>query len=82
MENIRKRQKETNRQMKKLAGLFTGQWGKLMESLVEGDLVALLQARGISVRSTHPRVRAAQWSVMSSHLAGMRGDGGVEVKTS
>ena len=57
MENIRKRQKETNRQMKKLAGLFTGQWGKLMESLVEGDLVALLQARGISVRSTHPRVR-------------------------
>ena len=57
MENIRKRQKETNRQMKKLAGLFTSQWGKLMESLVEGDLVALLQARGISVRSTHPRVR-------------------------
>ena len=57
MENIRKRQKETHRQMKKLAGLFTGQWGKLMESLVEGDLVALLQARGISVRSTYSRVR-------------------------
>ena len=57
MENIRKRQKETNRQMKKLAGLFTSQWGKLMESLVEGDLVPLLQARGISVQSTHPRVR-------------------------
>ena len=57
MENIRKRQKETNRQMKKLAGLFTSQWGKLMESLVEGDLVPLLQARGISVQSTHTRMR-------------------------
>ena len=57
MENIRKRQKETNQQIKKLAGLFTSQWGKLMESLVEGDLVPLLQARGISVQSTHPRVR-------------------------
>ena len=49
--------KQTDRQMKKLAGLFTSQWGKLMESLVEGDLVPLLQARGISVQSTHPRVR-------------------------
>ena len=64
MEKIRKRQKQTDRQMKqtdrqmkKLAGLFTSQWGKLMESLVEGDLVPLLQARGISVQSTHPRVR-------------------------
>ena len=49
--------KQTDRQMKKLAGLFTSQWGKLMESLVEGDLVPLLQARGIKVQSTHPRVR-------------------------
>ncbi len=57
MEKIRKRQKQTDRQMKKLAGLFTSQWGKLMESLVEGDLVPLLQARGINVQSTHPRVR-------------------------
>ena len=68
IEETDRRQKETARQMKqtdrridkrmkKLEGLFTGQWGKLMESLVEGDLVALLQARGISVRSTHPRVR-------------------------
>ena len=57
MEKIRKRQKQTDRQVKKLAGLFTSQWGKLMESLVEGDLVPLLQARGINVQSTHPRVR-------------------------
>ena len=54
---LSKQQKQTDRQMKKLAGLFTSQWGKLMESLVEGDLVPLLQARGIKVQSTHPRVR-------------------------
>ena len=49
--------KQTDRQMKKLAGLFTSQWGALMESLVEGDLVPLLQARGITVRYTHTRMR-------------------------
>ena len=38
--------------MDKLEGLFNGQWGKLMESLVEGDLVGLLQQRGIVVRHT------------------------------
>ena len=48
--------KEANRRMKKLEGLFTSQWGALMESLVEGDLVPLLQARGITVRSTHTRL--------------------------
>ena len=54
---LSKQQKQTDRQMKKLAGLFTSQWGALMESLVEGDLVPLLQARGITVRYTHTRMR-------------------------
>ena len=55
-EEAEKRRKEADRRMKKLEGLFTSQWGALMESLVEGDLVALLQAQGIEVESTHPRV--------------------------
>ena len=38
--------------MDKLGELFNGQWGKLMESLVEGDLVGLLQQRGIAVHHT------------------------------
>ena len=38
--------------MDKLEELFNGQWGKLMESLVEGDLVGLLQQRGIVVQHT------------------------------
>jgi len=42
----------TDRKIKKLEELFTGQWGKLMESLVEGDLVKLLQKRNIKVEAT------------------------------
>ena len=45
-------QKETDRQLKKTDARFNSQWGKLMESLVEGDLVALLQARGVTVERT------------------------------
>jgi len=44
--------RETDRKIKKLEELFTGQWGKLMESLVEGDLVKLLQKRNIKVEAT------------------------------
>ena len=60
---IDKRMKETDRQMKetdqrlkKLDEHFNSQWGKLMESLVEGDLVPLLRTRGIEVQSTYTRV--------------------------
>ena len=57
LREVSKSQKETDRRLKKLAGLFTSQWGALMESLVEGDLVPLLQARGVTVRYTHTRMR-------------------------
>jgi len=36
---------ETDRKINALERLFTSQWGKLMESLVEGDLVNILNAR-------------------------------------
>ena len=63
MQETDRRQQETDQlltrqaraakqRMDKLEGLFNGQWGKLMESLVEGDLVGLLQQRGIVVRHT------------------------------
>ena len=48
--------KETDRRLKKAEGLFTSQWGKLMESLVEGDLVPLLKQRGIEVERTLQRM--------------------------
>ena len=44
--------KETDRRLKRAESLFNTQWGKLMESLVEGDIVALLKDRGIEVRHT------------------------------
>ena len=59
MQENDRRTQETDRQMqetdlrlRKRDELFNGQWGKLMESLVEGDLVKLLQQRGIAVGHT------------------------------
>ena len=43
---------ETDRRLRKLDDLFNGQWGKLMEALVEGDLVELLNQRDIAVHTT------------------------------
>lgn len=47
-----RRQEKADKRMKKLEGLFTTQWGALIESLVEGDLVPLLQKRNIAVTHT------------------------------
>ncbi len=49
--------KETARRINKLDNLFTTQWGKLMESLVEGDLLPLLRAKGINVHRTFQRIK-------------------------
>ncbi|RLD59712.1 MAG: hypothetical protein DRJ05_06030 [Bacteroidetes bacterium] len=47
--------KETDKKIKELSALFTSQWGKLIESLVEGDLINVLAAWGISVNDTSER---------------------------
>lgn len=52
---ISEQMKETDRRLKKAEELFTTQWGKLMESLVEGDLAPLLQGRGIDIEGTAER---------------------------
>ena len=49
---MRRRGKEHDRRLRYLDNLFNGQWGKLMEALVDGDLVSLLKKRGISVTHT------------------------------
>ncbi len=46
-----------SREMKELRKDFNNQWGHLMESLVEGDLVNLLIKRGIEVTGTTSRLR-------------------------
>ena len=49
--------RSVNKRMNQLEGLFTSQWGKLVESLTEGDLVSLLQGRGIRIDSVWTRDR-------------------------
>ena len=44
--------KENDKRIKQLDELFTSQWGKLMEALVQGDLVKLLKQRDIQVTET------------------------------
>ena len=51
MQETDRQMQETDRRLKKAEDLFTTQWGKLMQSLVRGDLVRLLDGRGIGVRS-------------------------------
>ncbi len=50
--------KQTDKKLKKLEQLFTSQWGKLMESLVEGDIIKLLNQRGIAINVTSTRINA------------------------
>lgn len=57
-EEIRAAGRETDRRLKKAENMFTSQWGRLMESLVRGDLVPLLRQRGIAVEMTTQRVSA------------------------
>ena len=54
---LSKRFKETDKKIKELSALFTSQWGKLVESLVEGDLIKLLNEKGIEVQQTLQRVK-------------------------
>ncbi len=49
--------KETDKKINKLSALFTSQWGKLVESLVEGDLIKLLKGKGIPVERTLQRIK-------------------------
>ncbi len=48
---------ETDKKIRELTALFTTQWGKLIETLVEGDLIKLLNRRGIQVERTIERVK-------------------------
>ena len=49
---LKRQGQETDLRLRKLDELFNGQWGKLMESLVEGDLVKMLRQRGVAVDHT------------------------------
>ena len=50
--------KETDRQLKRTDAHFNTQWGRLVESLVEGDLVKKFNERGIPVQRTVSNAKA------------------------
>ncbi|MDQ1266092.1 MAG: hypothetical protein QG635_1244 [Bacteroidota bacterium] len=52
-----KKFQDTDKKLNKLEYLFTSQWGRLIESLVEGDLVNLLNKRNINVNCTTTRTK-------------------------
>ncbi|MCY4513353.1 MAG: hypothetical protein OXB86_06665 [Bdellovibrionales bacterium] len=52
-----KANKELDKRFNKLYALFNSQWSKLVEALVEGKLVELLQARGVDVNETYTRLQ-------------------------
>lgn len=55
-QEIARESRKTEKKLKELEKLFVGNWGKLMEALVEGELVNLLNQRGIAVNQTAQRV--------------------------
>ena len=52
--------KDTDKKIKGLAELFTGQWGKLIEALIEPACIKLFQNRGIEISQTLPNAKARQ----------------------
>jgi len=51
---------ETDKKLRALQNLFEGQWGKPMGSLVEGDLIHLLNERGVRINDTSTRRKGHQ----------------------
>ena len=58
-ENAR-RMRETYRRIRELTNLFTGQWGKLIEALIEPGCLKLFQDRGINVTKSKRHVGSSQ----------------------
>lgn len=55
---ISKHFSETSTQLRKLEGLFTTQWGRLLEALVKPGALKLFQSRGLAVHRIHERSEA------------------------
>jgi hypothetical protein len=76
-------EKLAQKRINQLEELFTGQWGKLIESLVEGKLVQLLKERGINVVNTYTRAKNEEHDIEIDIIAANGEDTVVvEVKTS
>ena len=78
-----KKFRETDKKIKQAFELFTGQCGKLIESLVEGDLPHVMQERGIMIKRTVERAKSDDDNGYEFDIIAVNGDVCVvvEVKT-
>ena len=60
MQENARRMRETDRRIRELTNLFTGQWGKLIEALIEPGCLQLFQDRGINVTKSKRHVGSSQ----------------------
>lgn len=75
---------ETDKKLRQLEDLFVGQWGKLVEAMVEGKLKELLSERGIDIQRTAQRETAIyKDDIIEIDIMAKNGDCivAVEVKT-
>jgi hypothetical protein len=54
------RSRETDEKLRRLEGLFTSQWGKLIEALVQPNALKLFRERGIQVHYVYQRAKSQQ----------------------
>lgn len=77
--------KETDKKIKGLSELFTGQWGKLVEALVDSGLPKVFRKQGIAVRQVSRRHEIYDGAVKIAEIDVLLHNGGedvaVEVKT-
>ena len=52
--------KETDKKLNKAIAMFTTQWGKLMEALIEPSCLKLFKDRGIDISRTYTNVKVEQ----------------------
>ncbi|RME15932.1 MAG: hypothetical protein D6799_05450 [Bacteroidetes bacterium] len=80
-----RRFQETDKKIRQLENLFVGQWGKLIEALVEGELIRILRERNINVIGIAPgRYKIFEGKEYEFDIIAENGDEVVvvEVKTS
>lgn len=82
-QELTKKFRETDKKIKQAFDLFTGQWGRLVESLVEGDLPRVMQERGILIKRTVERAKSEDDNGYEFDIIAVNGDVCVvvEVKT-
>ena len=56
------RMKETDRRMKELQGLFTTQWGKLIEALTKPAALKLFKEKGIKITQIYRGAHYGEWN--------------------